>query len=97
MVFNATFNNISLISWRSILLVEETGVPGENQLYKIQKLLIIINNNLKVIIQIFWIIIKSWTIAKLLQFSDILGFPRNALLLLYCPDMLIKRLFLKCE
>jgi hypothetical protein len=29
-VFNATFNNISVISWRSILLVEETGVPGEN-------------------------------------------------------------------
>ena len=30
MVFNATFNNISVISWRSVLLVEETGVPGEN-------------------------------------------------------------------
>jgi hypothetical protein len=30
MVFNATFNNISVLSWRSILLVEETGVPGEN-------------------------------------------------------------------
>ena len=30
MVFNATFNNISAISWRSVLLVEETGVPGEN-------------------------------------------------------------------
>jgi hypothetical protein len=30
MVVNATFNNISVISWRSILLVEETGVPGEN-------------------------------------------------------------------
>jgi hypothetical protein len=30
MVFNATFNNISAISWRSILMVEETGVPGEN-------------------------------------------------------------------
>ena len=29
MVFNATFNNISVISW-SILLVEETGVPIEN-------------------------------------------------------------------
>jgi hypothetical protein len=28
MVFNATFSNISLISWRSGLLVEETGVPG---------------------------------------------------------------------
>jgi hypothetical protein len=30
MVFNATFNNISAISWHSVLLVEETGVPGEN-------------------------------------------------------------------
>jgi hypothetical protein len=30
MVFNATFNNISVISWQSVLLVEENGVPGEN-------------------------------------------------------------------
>ena len=30
MVVNATLNNISAISWRSVLLVEETGVPGEN-------------------------------------------------------------------
>ena len=30
MVFNATFNNISVISWRLVLLVEETGGPGEN-------------------------------------------------------------------
>jgi len=30
MVFNATFNNISVILWRSVLLVEETGVHGEN-------------------------------------------------------------------
>ena len=30
MLLNATFNNISAISWRSVLLVEETGVPGEN-------------------------------------------------------------------
>jgi uncharacterized DUF497 family protein len=30
MVFNATFNNISVISWRSVLLVEEIRVPGEN-------------------------------------------------------------------
>ena len=29
MVFNATFNNISAM--RSVLLVEETGVPGEKQ------------------------------------------------------------------
>jgi hypothetical protein len=25
MVFNSTFNNISVISWQSVLLVEETG------------------------------------------------------------------------
>ena len=30
MVFNATFNNISVISWWSVILMEETGVPGEN-------------------------------------------------------------------
>jgi hypothetical protein len=30
MVFNATFNNISVISWWSVLLVEKTGVSGEN-------------------------------------------------------------------
>ena len=30
MVLNTTFNNISVISWLSVLLVEETGVPGEN-------------------------------------------------------------------
>jgi hypothetical protein len=30
MVFNTTFNNISDISWRSVLLVEESGAPGEN-------------------------------------------------------------------
>ena len=29
MVFNATFNNISGISWGSVLLVEEPGVTGE--------------------------------------------------------------------
>jgi hypothetical protein len=30
MVFNATFNNISVIPWQAVLLVEETGVHGEN-------------------------------------------------------------------
>ena len=29
MVFNATFNNFQFV--RSVLLVEETGAPGENQ------------------------------------------------------------------
>jgi hypothetical protein len=31
MMFNTTFNNISVISWQSVLLVEEMGMPGENQ------------------------------------------------------------------
>ena len=29
-VLKATFDNISVISWRPDLLEEETGVPGEN-------------------------------------------------------------------
>jgi len=29
-VFNATFSNISAISWRPVLVVEEVGVSGEN-------------------------------------------------------------------
>jgi len=30
MVLNATFNNILVIWWQSVLLVDETRVPGEN-------------------------------------------------------------------
>jgi hypothetical protein len=30
MVFNDTFNNITVILWQSVFLVEETVVPGEN-------------------------------------------------------------------
>ena len=29
-VFNTTFNNNSVISWRSVLLVEETGIRVDN-------------------------------------------------------------------
>jgi hypothetical protein len=29
-MFNATFINISAISWPQLLVVEEAGVPGEN-------------------------------------------------------------------
>ena len=31
MAFNATFNNISVISWRSVSLVEETELPDTPQ------------------------------------------------------------------
>jgi len=30
MVFNVTFNNISVLSCLSVVLVEKTRVPGEN-------------------------------------------------------------------
>ena len=30
MVFNTTFNNISAKLWRSVSLVQDTGLPGEN-------------------------------------------------------------------
>jgi len=30
LAFNATFSNISAISWRPVLVVEEAGIPGEN-------------------------------------------------------------------
>ena len=30
LVFNVTFKDISAISWRAVLLMEETGVPREN-------------------------------------------------------------------
>ena len=29
-VFYSTFNNISVISWLSVLLLDESGGPGEN-------------------------------------------------------------------
>jgi len=31
MACNATFNKISVILWRSVLLMKETGLPGENK------------------------------------------------------------------
>jgi hypothetical protein len=31
-VLNVTFNNTSVISWWSVLLVDETGVPGEKHI-----------------------------------------------------------------
>jgi hypothetical protein len=44
MVLNATFNNISVISWRSVLWVEETGVPEENHRPVVSQLQILSHN-----------------------------------------------------
>jgi len=46
MVFNATFNNILAISGRSVLLVEETGLPGENHYIRVYYLFSRINHNI---------------------------------------------------
>jgi hypothetical protein len=35
MVFNATFNNISVISWRSVLLVEETTMANTDRVQQV--------------------------------------------------------------
>jgi hypothetical protein len=32
-MLNATFSNISVISWRPVLVVEEAGVPVENHVH----------------------------------------------------------------
>ena len=44
MVFNTTFNNIAVILWWSVLLVEETRVHGENHGPVIMTYIITLNN-----------------------------------------------------
>ena len=34
-MFNSTFNNISVITWQSVLLVEETGVSRESNIHAV--------------------------------------------------------------
>jgi hypothetical protein len=47
MVFNINLNNISVISWRSVLLVEEPGVPGENHRHAARHVHIMITSRIK--------------------------------------------------
>ena len=49
-----TFNNISVISWRSILLVEETGVPRENH-----------QSNNVVLSTHDWVGLRLWCLAQI--------------------------------
>jgi hypothetical protein len=64
MVFNATFNNILAISWRSVLLVEETGIPGKNPL--------ICRNSMTNFITKFYQIIKLIYIFQLNATPDLI-------------------------
>jgi hypothetical protein len=50
MVFNTTFNNISVTLLRLFLLVEETGRPGENHLPAVPQWILKLcdNNNNKI-------------------------------------------------
>jgi len=43
-VFNATFNNISVILWLSVLLVEETGVPETTNINYIEWVRVMVFN-----------------------------------------------------
>jgi hypothetical protein len=45
MVINATVNNISAISWWSVLLVEEKGMPRENPALTCRKSLTNLSHN----------------------------------------------------
>jgi hypothetical protein len=45
MVINATFSNISALSWQSVLSVVEVGVPGENHRHACHKSLTNLSRN----------------------------------------------------
>jgi hypothetical protein len=83
-VFNATFNNISVISWRSVLLVKEPDVTGENHFPKYIDKVVIIE------------IKQTWHTVWIFQyvficFKNIFGFRhcldwRNGALEMVCRD-----------
>jgi hypothetical protein len=75
-----TFNNISVISWRSVLLVEETWVPGENHVLLQYTS---IGNNCELKLDVFYIVIyrnyykilmsfSVWYFSKVMSLSRIL-------------------------
>ena len=66
MVFNATFNNISVISWRSVLLVEETGVPEENHLPVASHWQILSHNVVSIEYSSPWMALKLTTHAQII-------------------------------
>jgi predicted component of viral defense system (DUF524 family) len=47
MVFNTTFYNISTILWRTVLLMEETGVSGEINRHVVSHIMLIVESGVK--------------------------------------------------
>jgi hypothetical protein len=53
MVFSATFNNISVISWRSVLLVEETG---ENHRPVASHWMVYFDNDINIVAELYLVL-----------------------------------------
>ena len=71
MVINVTFNNISVISWWSVLLVEKTGVSGENSKSVASQRQTLSHNGVSSTLhnvsgdkQLSWLVIKPTTIRS---------------------------------
>ena len=60
MMFNATFNNISAIPWRSVLLVEVTEVPKENATVYWDSNLVKIRSPYSSIFSIGCLLVDTW-------------------------------------
>ena len=69
MVFNATFSNISVISWRSVLLVEETGIHWQTLSHNVVSS--ILHNERRVQKQV-WIYKDRWFILVQRHFRCLL-------------------------
>jgi hypothetical protein len=82
MVFKITFNNISAISWWSVLLVEETWVPGENPRAEIL-LKVILNTITLTLPRLSWLkrMLRDQSDQNLWQFSNIFIFFPSLFLL----------------
>ena len=76
MVFNATFNNISILSWWPVLLVEETGVPGEYCIIRFWTSIILVEYTvycwvaLNTIKQTNWLLHRFWTSIILVEYIE---------------------------